>query len=559
MTIEAAMTIHLAPHADDRALELLVHGAESSPDFQQAAAHVEDCPLCQERLDQLTGSAEFMPLVREMLSGTDITQLNVGNVSVPGGDPSSSHVYLWPTGDRPIFADEPAESESTPTLEFLSPPSHPEMLGRLGRYEIEKVIGSGGMGVVLKAFDTELHRPVAIKVLARHLAHSGAARARFAREAKAAAAVVHEHVVAIHTVETAPRTRENTRDVPFLVMQFIAGESLQARVERNGPLTVKEILRIGAQAAAGLAAAHEQGLVHRDIKPANILLENGVERVLLTDFGLARTVDDASLTNTGIVAGTPHYMSPEQANGDATDQRTDLFSLGAVLYFMATGRPPFRAERAMGVLHRIVHDRQRPVWQINPEIPDELSDLIDNLLEKRPARRIPSAVEARSRLLAQLESAQNPRRPWLRAARQYLRRQQRALVGSAALAACLLIVAAWWWNGLDKGVNANTDTMRKIASQPTRANPTPSAEKPDVRIGNKPLQETAKLSSLPNYDPAGLLLAPQADAEFAAELAQINARLQTVTEPAACEAIPCDTAPLETVELQTRLRQLEQE
>ncbi len=127
--------------------------------------------------------------------------------------------------------------------------------------------------------------------------------------------------------------------LPDLVMQFVCGESLQSRVDRDGSLEGKEILRIGIQIASGLAAAHEQGVVHRDIKPANIMLEDRVERVLITDFGLARTVDDASLTHTGIIASTPHNMSPQQANGDATDHRTDLFSLGSVLYFMATGHP----------------------------------------------------------------------------------------------------------------------------------------------------------------------------------------------------------------------------
>jgi serine/threonine protein kinase len=265
------------------------------------------------------------------------------------------------------------------------------------------------MGIVWKGFDTELNRPVAIKVLARHLAHSGAARQRFAREARAAAAVVHEHVVAIHNVET-------DREIPFLVMQYVAGESLQARVDRVGPLSVKEVLRISLQAAAGLASAHGQGLIHRDVKPANILLEHGVDRALLTDFGLARTVDDASLTTTGVLTGTPHYMSPEQAGGDATDQRTDLFSLGAVIYFMATGRPPFRAEKAMGVLHRICHERHRPLWELNADIPDELSDIVDHLLEKQPNRRLGSAQVLEVQLRQILARLQNHKaRPkWLR-------------------------------------------------------------------------------------------------------------------------------------------------
>lgn len=132
--------------------------------------------------------------------------------------------------------------------------------------------------------------------------------------------------------------------LPYLVMPYVRGTSLQRRLDDSGPLTVAEVLRIGMQTAAGLAAAHAQGLVHRDIKPAKILLSEGVERVQITDFGLARAADDASLTRTGVLAGTPQYMSPEQARGEAVDHRSDLFSLGSVLYATCTGRPPFRAD-----------------------------------------------------------------------------------------------------------------------------------------------------------------------------------------------------------------------
>src|SRR5205814_9742171 len=175
-----------------------------------------------------------------------------------------------------------------------------------------------------------------IKVMAPQLAASATARRRFTREARAAAAVTHDHVVTIHAVEDAG-------PLPHIVMQFVAGTSLQDRLDRTGPLPLAEVLRIGMQTASGLAAAHAQGLVHRDVKPANILLENGVERVKLTDFGLARAADDASLTHSGQVAGTPAYMSPEQAEGKPVDARSDLFSLGSVLYAMLAGRPAFRA------------------------------------------------------------------------------------------------------------------------------------------------------------------------------------------------------------------------
>src|SRR5262249_27098676 len=193
-------------------------------------------------------------------------------------------------------------------LDFLAPSQKAGSLGCLAHYEALEVVGRGGMGVVLRGFDTKLHRVVAIKALAPQLATSSAARQRFVREARAAAAVTHDNVIDIHAVEDAGA-------VPFLVMQFIDGPTLQKKLDRTGQLPLKEILRIGLQIAEGLAAAHRHGLVHRDVKPANILLENGVERVKITDFGLARAGDDASLTQSGVVAGTPMYMSPEQAYG----------------------------------------------------------------------------------------------------------------------------------------------------------------------------------------------------------------------------------------------------
>ncbi len=411
-------------HANDDDLRELLLSDEDSASVQRAAKHVETCESCRMRLDQMAGSSDLDDRVREMLS--DYPWDEVPNVNYVAASPRIASRATDSTTD----STNPASDE----LDFLSPPSHPELLGRLGRYEIERVIGQGGMGIVLKAHDSELNRPVAVKVLAKHLSHSGAARARFAREAKAAAAVVHEHVVAIHNVEA-------DRDHPFLVMQFVAGESLQSRVDRDGPLDVKEILRIGIQAASGLSAAHEQGVVHRDVKPANILLENGLERVLLTDFGLARTVDDASLTQTGIIAGTPHYMSPEQANGQLTDHRTDLFSLGAVLYFMATGHPPFRAERTMGVLNRICHDRQKPLWQVADNLPDELSVLVDRLLEKQTSRRFSSADAVRDQLTKLLAQLQQPKSGLGQTLRRVSMRCPKRLLASVALLTTMAIAA----------------------------------------------------------------------------------------------------------------------
>src|SRR6516225_3122251 len=240
----------------------------------------------------------------------------------------AAHAQVGQFLERPIV--EACGESAAPDLSFLAPPTEPGSLGRLDHYEVLEVVGCGGTGVVLRARDTKLLRIVALKVLAAPLAVSGTARQRFAREARAAAAVRDEHVIDIHAVrDDAP--------VPYLVMEYIDGCNLEALLRKNGPLEVKEILRIGMQVASGLAAAHRHGLIHRDVKPANILLENGVQRVKLTDFGLARAADDASLTQTGYIAGTPMYMAPEQANGEPLDGRADLFGLGSVLYEMCAG------------------------------------------------------------------------------------------------------------------------------------------------------------------------------------------------------------------------------
>ncbi|HUG66658.1 MAG TPA: serine/threonine-protein kinase, partial [Pirellulaceae bacterium] len=196
------------------------------------------------------------------------------------------------------------------SLDFLQPSDKPGCLGTLGPYEVVELVGRGGMGLVLRAYDPKLNRVVAIKVMAPELAANAMAAKRFLREAQAAAAVSHDHVVTIYAINDVHRP-------PFIVMEFVDGQSVQEKIDCHGALALVEILRIGMQTAAGLAAAHKQGLVHRDIKPANILLENGVERVKLTDFGLARAVDDVSVTQTGQIAGTPQYMSPEQALGHA--------------------------------------------------------------------------------------------------------------------------------------------------------------------------------------------------------------------------------------------------
>lgn len=373
----------------DERLWSLLQCDEDSEESRLSALHIDQCPQCQRRLEELAAEpAEWRVVKSSLRNGDD----DGGRSLSPEGDPA------WA---RSRWQRHPMAWSDSMARQLLSPPSHPEMLGRIGRYEVERIIGVGGMGVVFKAFDSELHRPVAVKVLAPYLAGSGAARKRFAREARAAAAVVHEHVVAIHNVET-------DGESPFLVMPYIAGESLQQRIDREGPLGLCEILRISMQTASGLAAAHAQGLVHRDVKPSNILLEQGIERALLTDFGLARASDDASLTHTGYHPGTPQYMSPEQARGDAVDARSDLFSLGSVIYTMCTGRPPFRAETNYGVLRRITDNEPRSIREVNPAIPEWLEGIVSRLLSKDVARRFQTASEVAELLEKCLAHVQQP-------------------------------------------------------------------------------------------------------------------------------------------------------
>jgi serine/threonine protein kinase len=354
---------------DTRQLKLLIAG-ELKPTAEAAVTeHLNRCAHCQREIETLAADDS-----------------------------------LWQDAIEALSTDQPPPKDpcgETLTLSFLAPSDDPHSLGRIGHYEIMGVIGRGGTGVVLKAFDSTLHRNVAIKVLSPHLAASGPARTRFARESVAVAAVVHEHIVPIYAVD-------EFQGVPYLVMRYVPGESLAERISKHGPLDTLAILRVGLQTALGLAAAHAQGIVHRDVKPANILMEHGVERLLLTDFGLARTVDDASLTCSGILAGTPQYMAPEQARGEGVDGRSDLFSLGCVLYAAATGHSPFRAETTMGVLHRICHDKPRPVRQINTSVPPDVARLIDSLLEKNSKNRPASAEEVAAKCQKLLVQWQSP-------------------------------------------------------------------------------------------------------------------------------------------------------
>jgi WD40 repeat protein/serine/threonine protein kinase len=415
---------------------------ETLADSEQAnlTAHLERCEQCRERLESLVAGGESWAAVRHL------------------ADPPASETKEQALG-RVIQALESGagtSAEVQPGLDmraFLEAADQPGCLGRLDHYRVLEEVGRGGMGVVYRGFDEKLHRIVALKVLSPHLASSATARERFTREARAAAAVNHPNIVTIYAVE-------DRGALPYLVMEFVDGPSLQQRIDQDVPLAIEEIVRLGMQIAAGLAAAHEAGIVHRDVKPANVLLEASggrkppeqdaaSERGLsqgayasgspsladlvpkLTDFGLARAVDDASLTHAGVIVGTPQYMAPEQARGEEADRRADQFALGSVLYALCTGQPPFRASSTLAVLQLVSTQTPRPIRELRPDVPAWLCEVIERLHANNPGDRFPSVRDVAD-LLAQHMAGE----------RMLPARRRRRRVALLALAALVLIVAA---------------------------------------------------------------------------------------------------------------------
>ena len=355
----------------------LIDGHTPADEYDRMTDHVGDCEGCQKRLDMLA-TAEF-PILAEAIRGIE-------------AEPVPKHSALWKALDEIVGASTvlPAISarHDDLNLDFLEKTTQKGLLGRFGTFDILQVIGRGGMGVVLKAFDPSLQREVALKLLDPSLGSNQTARQRFTREARAAGAVSHENIVTVHSVDEDPKS-----GLPFFVMQLVAGESLEQRLRRVGTLPFNDVVRLAAQAAAGLAAAHASGLIHRDIKPGNMLLETPNDRLKLTDFGLARAAEDLRLTKTGFVSGTPLYMAPEQAKGDDADHRADLFSLGVVLYEALAGKPPFEGKTPLAVLRRVADEKHVALNKYSPDVPKWFEDVVDRLLKKHPGDRYATAAE----------------------------------------------------------------------------------------------------------------------------------------------------------------------
>jgi WD40 repeat protein/serine/threonine protein kinase len=448
-------------------LQRLVLGQLSQAEMAPLEQHILTCRHCGEALTQLHADDTLVEAMRAEPEGTAEDSASylladlmgrlkqLGSAAAPLAERLDSQPAQATPDDSAAdkalpedWAGALTDAEATEEfLSFLGPPQDAGELGRLGGYRVLKVLGKGGMGLVLRAEDPRLKRAVALKVMRPELSARPDFSARFQREAQAAAAVKHDHIATVYQVG-------EDRGIAFLALELLEGESLATRLDRQGPLPPAEVLRVGREAALGLAAAHAKGLIHRDINPANLWLEGAPTsasepgalatggattggHVKLLDFGLAKlTGGDAQATQSGHVLGTPSYMAPEQARGEVVDGRADLFSLGCVLYRAATGTSPFKGGDSLRVLLSLANEQPPSAREVNPTVPVALSDLIDRLLAKEPADR-PASARAVAEELAAIAQAKpervgrGPRRHWAVA---------EALAGAAALVALSVVV-----------------------------------------------------------------------------------------------------------------------
>ncbi len=428
-------------------LEQFLLGCLAYPQAEPLAEHLLSCARCIGLVETVKAEDSLVQALRAR-AGPTVDPATQGEIfhlierlreqQAPAAEPMTATIRqsdVVTTTSSTAAAAALCPGITSKPYDFLAPPGGAGELGRLGPYRVFKVLGEGGMWIVFEAEDLRLHRPAALKVMKPALAAAATTRQRFLREAQLAAAIEHDHVVAIYHAD-------EDRGVPFLAMPLLRGETLEQRLQRESALPPAEVLRVGRQAAEGLAAAHDRGLVHRDIKPSNIWLESrdqgtrmkhgdpaladssfllppsSFPKVKLLDFGLARSVEGDAISSPGAVVGTPQYMAPEQAAGSTADYRSDLFALGCVLYRMCTGQAPFRGTTVVQIVRALELDRPRPPHEVNPAVPAALSGLVMQLLAKAPAERPASAsavAQALSNIARQpvLPTRTSRRRPWL--------------------------------------------------------------------------------------------------------------------------------------------------
>ncbi len=381
-----------------QALQQLLLGNLPLGERDALEEHVLNCDRCVANAETISSDDDLTRLARQATprpdGQSDVINALIGRIKKARKEAETLRLEETVAGQLPHETPFPTPSSSSQHLDFLAPPQADGELGRLGEYRILEVLGMGGMGVVLKAEDIRLKRVVALKTMKPSIASSRDAKSRFMREAQATAALEHDHIVPIYQVG-------EDRGVPFIAMQFLKGESLAKRLERVKKLSTSEVVRLGKEIALGLACAHEASMVHRDIKPDNVWLDEKTDRAKILDFGLVSAAsEDEGLTQFGTVLGTPKYMAPEQALAQPVDHRADLFSLGSVLYHVATGESPFAANNFTSTLIAVANQQPKSLQAAAPELHVDAANLISQLLEKNPSKRPQTASDVAQRFAA---------------------------------------------------------------------------------------------------------------------------------------------------------------
>ena len=480
---------------DAATLRQYVLGQLVEPELGQCEAHLAECRHCEQDVLRLNAAEPADGSFDQLVASSLQTDSNLQEFHEAEGDgPLVDRLIrdLVQRAPNPDQAMRALENRASEVNRLLPASGVHDSIGCLAGYEVKRLLGAGSTGVVYEAIDVSLQRRVALKVLRPSL--GDAARERFTNEARAAAAIVHPNVITIYQVGEA-------NELAFIAMELSDGQTLESRLNEVSFLPEVDLKRTAKQIAEGLAAAHGHGLIHRDIKPANIWIRSADGRAVILDFGLARIADDdPHMTATGMLAGTPNFMSPEQTRGLELDGRSDLFSLGCLMYRAATGKLPFGSTGILATLQAIQHDDSRPPILLNPHLTADFSDLVMTLLEKQPANRPDSADDLVAALSSEREKwrfsaanychskqetgqlAASNRTPVVEKTKRNSRFRKWAMAGLLLLS---LGAGIWGWFIHDWGskqvaaTNAQNNFRTTIATSAVRSNPV------DTTTGNR--------------------------------------------------------------------------
>ncbi len=504
----------LSPCPDRMLLERIASGDAATSLSNELESHLLLCSACAAVMAEVGAADPWLLSVRE--AGWSPETNDVSAVELTRRVQSAIETQLAATAETQVSRSGQAKPEIDYSI--FEPAQSPDEIGRLGNFRVLRLLGRGGMGTVFEAEDLRLRRRIALKVMLPRMSEDASGRERFLREARSAAAVHHRHVVTIFEVG-------QSGNVPYLAMELLRGETLEDRLQREGKLSAKIAATIASQIADGLHAAHQSGLLHRDIKPANIWLESpagdvGSEElnVKLLDFGLARTMSGIDgLTQSGLLIGTAQYLSPEQARGEPLDGRSDLFSLGCVVYRMLTGRLPFGGKDLLSQLNALAVATPPQIESLNASVSEELAQLTHRLLARGATERPGDASEVKHRYQRMVSNQPVPKLPVRKVSAAHgngrFRSRFAALYYAGGLAGALAFLAVITFNirypdGSEQTVSVNTQGKEPSSVEITLNEGHPNVESLPAIAPNP--QATPVVAGLP---PLTALAAPKYTAD----------------------------------------------